>query len=86
MYTQGRIQDFPKGGFGTRDTKSGVGRGDRGGGGGGGCPLQARDENGGGPTRKAGGGGGGVLSASGPIQKAGCVCVCVCGGGVMLST
>ena len=56
-----------------------------------GCPLQARDEKGGGrgairfrPDTKSGGGGGGLLSASGPIQKAGCVCVW--GGGVMLST
>ena len=76
MHTQGRIQDFPKGGFGTRDTKSGVGRG---GGGGGGCPLQARDENGGGPTRKAGGGGG-CCPLQARYKKRG-VCVCVCGGG-----
>ena len=69
MYTQGRIQDledFPKGGFGTRDTKSGVGRG--------GCPLQARDENGGGPTRKAGG----YCPLQARYKKRG---VCVCGGG-----
>ena len=87
MYTQGRIQDFPKGGVGTRDTKSGVG---------GGCPLQARDEKGGGrgairfrPDTKSGGGGGGGGGGVGccPLQarykKRG---VCVCVGGVMLST
>ena len=65
------IQDFPKGGVETRDTKCG-GRG----------PLQVRYEKRGGggvgavrfneKRRGGGGGGGGVLSgASGPIQKAG---------------
>ena len=84
MGLQGRIQDFPKGGVGTRDTKCG------GVGGGGSCPLYARHEKRGGgggggggggavhlrPDTKSGrgggGGGGGVLSgASGPMQKAG---------------
>ena len=75
---QGRIQDFPKGGVETRDTKC------LGGGGGGGVvasgPIRKAGGGGGvlsalGPTQKAkkrGGGGGGLLSgASGPIQKAG---------------
>ena len=60
MGLQGRIQDFPKGGVETRDTKCGGGgavhlwpdtksvRVERGGGGGGGRPLKARYEKRGG--------------------------------------
>ena len=57
MKLQGRIQGFPKGGVGTRDTKCG-------GGGGGGGAVRFR------PDTKSGGVGG-LLPASGPIQKAG---------------
>ena len=75
IFSQGRIQGFPKGWVETRDTKCGEGGG----------VLSALD-----PTRKAGGGGatrfrpdtkstgrggggggGGLSGASGPIQKAG---------------
>ena len=55
----GRIQDFPKGGVETRDTKCGGGDAVR-------FRLDTKYRGGGG-----GWGGGGVLSASGPIQKAG---------------
>ena len=50
MPVQGRIQDFPKGGFRPAIQKAG--------------------------GKWMGGGGGGVLPASGPIRKAGEVCVC----------